>query len=115
MCSFKEIIKYILHCESEYGFLCHLNVVFSLLYFVLVLHVVYFMQVEHGFQKFGFPSVNSSELQSRSHMTSVLQGLQFGMRCLAQLTATQYAYSMSHQADNQSNHGRIMIFCCLKR
>ena len=48
-------------------------------------------------------------------MTSVLQGLQFGMRCLAQLTATQYAYSMSHQTEDQANHGRIMIFCSLKR
>lgn len=48
-------------------------------------------------------------------MTSILQGLQFGMRCLAQLTATQYAVSLSLGPMRKPpvNQGRIILFCCL--
>lgn len=74
------------------------------------------MQV--GFQKFGPPQFHPSSNHPRSHMTSVLQGLQFGMRCLAQLTATQYAASVApaaHRKQHQPNNGRILLFCTLER
>ncbi|XP_011402687.2 PREDICTED: protein asunder homolog isoform X2 [Amphimedon queenslandica] len=73
-------------------------------------------QVQSGFQKFGFPVLTPPV--SRSHMTSILQGLQFGMRCLAQLTATQYAVSVCSQSVKKHlttiNHGRIVVFCSLE-
>ena len=74
-------------------------------------------QVQSGFQKFGPPQFHPPSNLSRSHMTSILQGLQFGMRCLAQLTATQYAASVSlhHGRKQPYNHGRIILFCTLER
>lgn len=55
-------------------------------------------------------------------MTSILQGLQFGMRCLAQLTATQYAASVNQQQGSPMkkhhhtpNQGKILLFCSLER
>jgi hypothetical protein len=77
-------------------------------------------KVQSGFQKFGFPVLNppiAPPHHQCNHMTSVLQGLQFGMRCLAQLTATQYALSVSMGPVRRSlnNTGRIVIFCTLDR
>lgn len=74
-------------------------------------------KVQFGFQKFGCPALQLPvTAHPRNHMTSILQGLQFGMRCLAQLTATQYAASISQPSvrKSTSNKGRIVLFCCLK-
>ena len=54
------------------------------------------------------------------HLNPCMQGLQYAVRCLAQLTATQYAAmqyatSTSQSASKPTNHGRIIFVCSLKR
>lgn len=69
-------------------------------------------QVLQGFQKFGLPRFQANS--SASNLASCLQGLQYSVRCLAQLTATQYARTTSPGATPPSNEGRIIFLTSLK-
>ena len=73
-------------------------------------------QVLSGFQKFGTPHFNP--LQGgpvHSHLSPCLQGLQYAVRCMAQLTATQYATTICPGRKLPSNQGRIIFLTTLKR
>eukprot|EP00731_Ephydatia_muelleri_P001374 Em0001g1374a len=67
-----------------------------------------------GLQKFGAPQSFPSGAPGYSHLSSSLQGLHYGVKCLAQLTATQYAMSSAGSLKPPLNQGRILFFSTLK-
>ncbi len=77
----------------------------------------FFSQVQNGFQKFGVPSFLPAQGApvGRGHLNPCLQGLQYAVRCLAQLTATQYAVTSCPGMAPPINRGRIIFICSLKR
>lgn len=77
-------------------------------------------KVLSGFQKFGAPLLQSPQGRppqgqggAPAHLSPCLQGLQYAVRCLAQLTATQYAV-MTCTRKVPPNQGRILFLCTLK-
>ena len=91
--------------------------VISLYPFSCDLFVTVILQVLSGFQTFGYPVFQPPQGANRgpTHLNPCMQGLQYAVRCLAQLTATQYATTTSHQAKKPTNHGRIIFVCSLKK
>lgn len=76
------------------------------------------IQVLAGFQKFGQPStvpVTPPSGHTPSLLSPCIQGVQYGVRCLAQLTATQYAATTSPGHTPPMNQGRLILFCSLCR
>jgi hypothetical protein len=75
------------------------------------------LQVLSGFQTFGAPTFLPVQGSNRgpSHLHPCMQGLQYAVRCLAQLTATQYAATTCHQPKKLDNQGRIIFVCSLKK
>ena len=70
-------------------------------------------QVLQGFQKFGLPQFQGGA--GPSVLASCMQGLQYSVRCLAQLTATQYACTTRPGAAPPTNEGRIIFLTALKK
>lgn len=78
------------------------------------------LQVLLGFQKFGLPCTAPIQPTPPTGHTSSLigpciQGIKYGVRCLAQLTATQYAATTCPGYKPPSNHGRLILLCSLRR
>jgi hypothetical protein len=70
-----------------------------------------------GFQKFGQPitvPVTPPTGHTPTLLSPCIQGVQYGVRCLAQLTATQYAATTSPGHTPPSNQGRLILFCSLR-
>ena len=76
------------------------------------------LQVLVGFQKFGQPStvpVAPPTGHTPSLLGPCVQGVQYGVRCLAQLTATQYAATTCPGHKPPSNQGRLILLCSLHK
>lgn len=79
-----------------------------------------YFQVLTGFQKFGPPHFQAVQQPQRvashsPHLSPCLQGMQYAVRCLAQLTATQYATTTFPGSKPITNQGRIVFLCSMKK
>lgn len=75
-------------------------------------------RVLEGFQKFGPPqgcSHGDGQPRPPAYLSSTLQGLNFGLTCLAQLTAPQFAQVQSDPASLPPNGGRVILVTALSR
>ena len=71
-----------------------------------------------GFQTFGPPqgcNHGDGHPHPQAHLSSALQGLNFGLTCLAQLTAPQFALVQNDSATLPANGGRIILVTALSR
>lgn len=75
-------------------------------------------RVLEGFQKFGPPqgcSHGDDQPHPHTHLGSALQGLSFGLTCLAQLTAPQFAQVQTDPTSLPANGGRVILVTALSR
>jgi len=66
-----------------------------------------------GLQNFGMPQFVCTP--QRHYLESVQKGITYAVRCLVDLTATQYAMVTAQQKELPSNKGRIILLAPLKK
>ena len=66
-----------------------------------------------GLQNFGMPQFVATP--QRHYLESVQKGITYAVRCLVDLTATQYATVTAQQKELPSNKGRIILLAPLKK
>lgn len=86
-------------------------------YLNLILHsiimILMSVKILAGLQNFGMPQFVGTP--QRHYLESVQKGITYAVRCLVDLTATQYAIVTAQQKELPSNKGRIILLAALKK